>query len=389
MANTKKRDNGDGSVFFSEATQKWWAKIQYGTKDGKPLIKTFSSSDVVNGKRIVTKKLREFKKLMYSGNISISHITVNEYIEKWLENYQKFKVKATTYNRDCATFRSHIKQTIGRKKLTEIKAADIQQLLNNEVNCYSPKTIEKTYSLLNKVYKYAIKMGDVSVNPCYGVILPSIHVNKIKQKEIEEYTAEETAAMYKGIYDSYYNHNRIYKNSPAYILLLNTGLRLGEALGLKWDMVDLYNDLLKIRATLETVTTVNGREKVLTMPKTKSSYRTIPINKTAKDMLIELKKRNELQGIESDFVICNQKGECCEANNFRRDFKRFCERYGIKYRGIHALRHTFASRLFRNGADIVVVSKLLGHNNPTITQNIYIHILDEQKAKAIKLLDVI
>lgn len=389
MANVKKRDNGDGSVFFSEATQKWWAKIQYGTKNGKPLIKSFSSSDTVNGRRIVTKKLREFKKLMYSSKVSISHITLNEYIETWLENYQKFKVKTTTYNRDQATYKSHIKYTIGGRKLTEIKAEDIQLLLNSEVDHFAPKTIEKTFSLLNKVYKYAIAIGDAAVNPCYGVVAPGTYVNKIKQKEIEEYTIQETNAIYTGVYDSYYNHNRLYKNSPAYILLLNTGLRLGEALALKWSMVDLENDLLNVRATLETVVTDNGRERVLTMPKTKSSNRTVPLNKAAKDMLIELRKRNEDTGIDYDFVICNSKGECCEANNFRRDFKRFCTRYGIKYKGLHALRHTFASRLFRNGADVVVVSKLLGHNNPTITQNIYIHILDEQKAKAIKLLDAI
>ncbi|MGN1317920.1 MAG: tyrosine-type recombinase/integrase [Lachnospirales bacterium] len=389
MANAKKRDNGDGSVFFSESTQKWWAKIQYGTKNGKPLIKAFSSSDAANGKRIVTKKLREFKKLMYSGKVSISHITVNEYIEKWLKNYQKFKVKTTTYNRDWATYKAHIKYTIGSRKLAEINTEDIQLLLNNEVNYYAPKTIEKTLSLLNKVCKYGVTVGDIVVNPCSGVVMPSIYANKIKQKEIEEYTIQETDAMYDGIYDSYYNHKGLYKNSPAYILLLNTGLRLGEALALKWDMIDFDSNFLKIKATLETVTADKGREKILTVPKTKSSYRTVPINKMAKDMLMELKIRNELQCIESDFVICNLKGECCEANNFRRDFKRFCTRYGIKYRGLHTLRHTFASRLFRNGADVVVVSKLLGHNNPTITQNIYIHILEEQKVKTIKLLDAI
>lgn len=106
-------------------------------------------------------------------------------------------------------------------------------------------------------------------------------------------------------------------------------------------------------------------------------------------MLHELSKRNELQNIYSNFVVCNLIGDSFNDNNYRRDFKRFCERYDIEYKGIHSIKHTFASRLFRRGVDVNTVSKLLGHSNTSITQNIYIHILDEQKAKAVNLFDSI
>lgn len=112
-------------------------------------------------------------------------------------------------------------------------------------------------------------------------------------------------------------------------------------------------------------------------------------NVSNEEMIKELKKRNEEQGIESPYIVCNLNGDSFNDNNYRRDFRRFCERYDIPYRGIHTLRHTFASRLFRKGIDVQTVSKLLGHNNPTITQNIYIHILEEQKAKAIEMFDTI
>lgn len=387
---TKKRDNGDGTIFFSEASRKWYAKIQYGMDfNGKPLIKTYTSKDTKKGKSIVTKKLRNFKKRMAAGEVDIMQATsLNSYIENWLNDYQKIRVKETTFYRDCTIFNSHIKSTIGGKKLNEIKHSDIQRLINSEKDRFANKTIEKTYSLLNRVYKHAVKFGDVNKNPCDGVVLPSIHTNSVKPREIQEYTVKETDDMKEGIYDSFYNHSRLYRASPSYLILLNTGMRLGELLGLRWDMVDIELGILKVTATLETISGKGTKKKILALPKTKSSYRTIALNKTTLEMLNEIKKRNELQGISSEYVVCNLNGDCFNDNNYRRDFKRFCERYGIAYKGIHTLRHTFASRLFRKGVDVQTVSKLLGHHNPTITQNIYIHILEEEKAKAIYLFDM-
>lgn len=243
--------------------------------------------------------------------------------------------------------------------------------------------------MLNRVFKRAVQLKDLNHNPCSGVALPSVHTNSIQPKEIEEYDVEETDAIEAAIKDSWENHSKLYRASPSYILLLNTGMRLGELLALRWKNVDLRNKLIKVRENQETVKIDSKRKTVTTLPKTKSSYRTIPINKKAYEMLMELKRRNEETKIKSLYVVSNLKGEPFNDNNYRRDFKRFCERYEIEYKGIHTFRHTFASRLFRNGIDVPTVSRLLGHSNTSITENIYIHILEEQKVKAIKLLDCI
>lgn len=388
MTKTRK-DNREGTIFFSETENKWIAKIQYGVDyNGNPLTKRFTSKDK-RGKQIVTKKLTEFKKQILLGEVGTSKVTLNDYIENWLEIYQKPKVKETTYYRDCTVFNGHIKYTIGHKRITDIKAIDVQRLINNEKDKYANKTIEKTYSLLNRVFNRAVALGDVGKNPCVGIVLPTIHSNLIKPKIMTEYTIEETEKMKNGIYDSFYNHSRLYRAAPSYLILLNTGIRLGELLALTWDKIDFDNNLMKISATQETIRGEDKLKKVTTLPKTKSSYRTVVLNKTALEMIKELRKRNKEQGIESSYVVCNLKGDSYNDNNYRRDFKRFCERYSIPYKGIHTLRHTFASRLFRRGIDVQTVSKLLGHNNPTITQNIYIHILEEQKAKAVELFDAI
>lgn len=325
MTKTRK-DNGEGTIFFSEVENKWIAKIQYGVDyNGKPLTKKFASKDK-KGKQIVTKKLNEFKKQMLLGEVGTSKVTLNDYIENWLDTYQKPKVKETTFYRDCTVFSSHIKYTIGYKKITDIKTIDIQRLINNEKDIYANKTIEKTYSLLNRVFSRAVILGDVGKNPCMGIVLPTIHSNSIKPKNITEYTIEETDKMRNGIYDSFYTHSKLYRASPSYLILLNTGIRLGELLALTWDKVDFDNNLIKITATQETISGKDKFKKVTTLPKTKSSYRTVVLNKTSLEMIKELKKRNEEQGIESPYIVCNLNGDSFNDNNYRRDFRRFCER---------------------------------------------------------------
>lgn len=201
-----KNINGEGSVYFLESQNRWVAKIQYGKDNkGKLLIKQFSSQDKKKGKQIVSKKLQEFKKQLILGNTKTCNIKLNDYIVSWLETYQKPKVKATILHRDYTVFNGHIKYTISGRKISDIKQLDIQRLINSEKDIYANKTIEKTYSLLNRVFSTAVMLGDINKNPCVGVVLPSIHSNKVAPKEICEYTEEETNRMKEGIYNSFYN----------------------------------------------------------------------------------------------------------------------------------------------------------------------------------------
>lgn len=128
--NKEKRVNGQGAVFYSESNKKWIAKIQVGTdNNGNPIIKRFSST---KSKSEATKKLEEFKRKMLINEYSSNKAILNDYIENWLELYQKPKVKATTLHRDVTAFENHIRHTIGHMKLKDIDVQVVQNLINSE-----------------------------------------------------------------------------------------------------------------------------------------------------------------------------------------------------------------------------------------------------------------
>ena len=114
----------------------------------------------------------------------------------------------------------------------------------------------------------------------------------------------------------------------------------------------------------------------------------IPLNRIATEMLQEMKSRNSLSNISSNVVFPSYKGGYLNGRSVQRTFTRICDEIGVKHKGIHALRHTFGSVLVRKKVDIKVVSEILGHSDVKFTYNRYIHIINEQKAEAINLLDV-
>jgi integrase len=91
--------------------------------------------------------------------------------------------------------------------------------------------------------------------------------------------------------------------------------------------------------------------------------------------------------IDNDLVFPNEIGEPTDARNLTRSYKRVLDRAGIKYKKFHALRHTFATRLFERGVPLITVSKLLGHSDTSITADIYTHVMPEEKIKAIEKLN--
>lgn len=385
MSKTTRRDNHEGSIFYSETENRWIASIQYGVdNNGKPLVKRFTSTKE-NGKKIVRDKLNEFKQKNMLGKVGSNSgsMPLNKYILMWLDTFQKINVKQSTFVRDKNIFRCHIKETIGYLKINEITPLHIQKLLNYKAESLSSSSVEKIYSLLNRVFTKAVKLGDLKINPCKAVTFPKRCKDKYKQIELKIYTLEETQKMKEAIFDSYNEGRKLYRTSPSYILLLNTGMRVGELLALTWDNVDFDNNMLKVVATQETICSEHVYKRINTTPKTKSSYRTIPLNETAIEMLRELQRRNEVEGIKTEYVVSNVNGGSVSDNNYRRSFRRFCKRYNITYKGVHAFRHTYATRLFDNDIDVQLVSKVLGHNNTQITRDIYIHVLDEHIVKTI------
>lgn len=374
--------NGKGAVFQVSDT-KWVAKICLGVDDnGKPIIKQFSGKT----EAIAKKKLRDFKKSTdYTEKHIPSNDTVRAYFTAWMKEYQFHKLKPSSYDRLESTVVNHIFPHLGNMKVDKVTRNHVQVLINQ---LYSEKnlsysSIKKVYVALNACYKHALTDGTVLRNPCIGISLPTAfertkEVVALSEKEIEQLRTAIT------------NANTSCTYAHAYLLILNTGMRMGEALSLKWEDVDFVNKTITITKNniLSKKRDENGERlggyelRTQDSTKTANGNRTIPLNRSAEAALLELKKGNH-----TPHVIVNSRQHTVLPSNFERTFQGILKRAEMAPYGIHALRHTFASMLFSKGVDVKIVSKLLGHSSVKITYDTYVHLFEKDLERVTEVLD--
>lgn len=387
--NTRKK-NGEGSV-YQLPNKRWVGKLQIGRKpNGKPNRKTFSGKTEAEVKR----KIREFNKNKdkYSSE-NISTLSFEEYINKWLYTYKRNELKPSSFDRLESTIKNHIIPNLGYLQLANIETEDVQFLINNMFdNGLSHSSIKKVFDACNAIFKYAV-IRDLKYNPIQGVKMPSI--KHFAKNEIRYFSKEEIKRFEEEATRKYKTGNPVYKNGYAFVLMLNTGIRESEVLGIdKYNDIDLENNTLRIR---KNVVIIKKRDKtdpsiitgydtrVQDTVKTDAGDRIIPLNSKAKESIMYLMN---IHDNNSNLLISNNSENALSPTTLNKTLKKILFAAGIDECGTHTLRHTFASRLFENGIDAKVVSELLGHANVTITYNTYIHLIKEQKIKAIQSLDI-
>lgn len=378
--------NGDGSV-FQVSENKWVAKISLGTKpDGSPKVKQFSGKT----ESIVRKKLKEYKKSVEFAEKRLPTAeTARSYFEKWLKEIQYFKLKPSSYDRLERTLHNNIYPYLGGLKMDKITRNQVQTLVNQLYNKQglSYSTVKKAYVALNSGFQYALLDDVVSKNPCLGVELPAEGERKT---EAASMSPVDVTRLVEEIAKTDKNGNPLYHYGYAFVLILNTGLRMGEALALTWEDVDWERRLITVNKNMVMTKkrdnegeTRRGYEMTIqNSAKTVSGNRSIPINKTAEDALRKLQNNND-----TPYVVVNNRQHRVLPSNFERSFHAVLKNAGLERYGVHALRHTFASNLFRKGVDVKIISRLLGHSTVKITYDIYVHLLDEDIGSVTSVLD--
>lgn len=324
------------------------------------------------------------------------HMTLSEYAEYWLSTYKFGSVANSTYDRLECALNVHIKNSdLGDKELFDITYDDVQTFINSKKTNMSLSSLKKIKEVLSPCFHYAKMSGLIESNPMDLVVFPRNDKSlSVKTKVIECYNDKEIEKIAITSTYPYYKENaRRYRYAPMFTFILNTGLRFGECLALTWDDINFENDTISVNKTLSAIknrNTEDSRRKiqVVSSPKTYNSTRILPMNKVARDMLLEMKTRNSISKIESNIVFPNYSGEYINMRSVQETFASICKDVGVEHKGIHALRHTFGSVLVRNKVDIKVVSELLGHTDVKFTYNRYIHIINEQKAEAMNILNI-
>lgn len=383
----KKHEHGTGSVYFRSSDQRWVGRLKIGQKpNGKPDYKVvYCKSEPEAHKRL---------KEIYLESVKTEYVYVNKesfaaYLDLWMTTVKILELKPKSYDRLEQTISLYVKPSLGEIQLSTVTSDDIQQMLaklKDEGKSYS--TIKKAYDAVNAAFKWGLRCEPPKVkkNPAANVIVPSRKL--FAQKQIPFYTKDEATALITQAYSKWGNGKRRYPLGAFVPLLINTGLRMGELLALKWGTdIDFENRTLKVH---NNIVFVRDRDKdkgykLLEQETVKSDAgqdRTIPLNDNAYAALLDI---YQVTGNET-YVMTTSEHTQVKPRQLDQMFRRIAVATGLpedKIYGVHALRHTFATLLLSNGIDIKTVSSLLGHADVSITYNTYIHVMREQKAKAL------
>lgn len=313
-------------------------------------------------------------------------VTVGEYIKDWLYNVKANTLKPSSFDRKEEVINYQILPYIGDICIDSLSADDIQAMVNELKVRYSFSTVKKAYECINACLKYAVKRRDIAYNVAESVTIPTN--TERSNSDIHFFSEDEIRLILQESVRCYKNGSRVYRMGEIFVFLLNTGLRIGEALALEWQNVDFKKQLVTVRSNVVYVkdrSESNRSYCCVKQPstKTRNGSRIIPLNSEAMRALISLRELND----NTPYVFATKNGKRITPRNIDRTFRSILKRCGIACTGVHSLRHTFASRLFAKGVDVKTVSELLGHSDVGITYDTYIHLIQEQRITAVKAIE--
>ena len=312
-------------------------------------------------------------------------ITIETAASKWLK-MKASVVKSSSYDRLEATVQNQILPFFGQLRLDELDPTCVQDWIDELADSFSYSTLTKAFQSLNAIIDYAVLHNLIPVNHIRDrAVLPRNNGRNLR--DIVTFTPAECERIVKSSYEK----NELGETDPRAPLLpflLNTGLRIGEALALRWNDIDLKHQFVRIRRNIKSVRNRSGKNDephYLTVEqnsvKTKTSDRIVHLNQAAMRALDRLCRRSD-----SDLVFPNRNGAFCSYASIRRMMQRVFRRAQVPVRGFHVFRHTFATNLFAQGVEVKTVSSILGHSSVKITYDIYIHSIQEQEARAVAML---
>ncbi len=357
-----RRDQGDGTI-YQRADGRWCARLSLGVKNGKRVRKDFYGKT----RREVQTKLKQFLKDQQAGLLVVNEkITVDEYLQQWLEEIVEKKNKPSTYRSYADTVRLYIVPAVGDMKLSVLAPAHVQRLLNDlHSSGLAARTVAYVRSILRTALNQALKWGYVVRNAAALAESPRQEKHMITPL---------TASQVRQLLFSVEGH----RLASLYHLALGLGLRRGELLNLRWADVDLAGQTLRV-----------------TVGKTRASARVLPLSAPLVASLQAHWERQQAERLalgvdwkEHGFIFPSEVGTAIPGRNLLRHFKASLKKAGLPQTiRFHDLRHTCATFLIAQGTHARVVMEVLGHSQIGTTMNIYGHVASDTQKTALSGLD--
>ena len=329
--------------------------------------------------------------------------TLNETFDRYIST--KYNLRESTRSSYLYTYDHYVRDTFGLKRIAEIKYSDVLQFYYHLLNQQgiSLGTLDSVHCLLHPTFQLAVRDEIIRKNPTDGV-MKEISRESGKNRGIRHaLTIEQQRCFMEYIA----NHPIYYHWWPMFTILLGTGCRIGEALGLRWKDLDFEKRIISINHSL-VYYPANGSNKCVlrvSLPKTDTGIRTIPmldIVKDAFEMLYEEQKENGFNETEIDgmtgFIFCNRFGSVPNPQTVNHTIKRIANNYNAdevvrakkEHRdpiilpnfSCHHLRHTFCTRLCENETNLKVIQSIMGHKNIETTLDIYAEATEKKKQES-------
>lgn len=307
-------------------------------------------------------------------------ITLDQFLDAWWPDYER-SLRPTAQDSEGGRMRNHIRPLLGRHRLDEIDASVVRAWVKKLEHGFdgmvgsrrriplSPKSVHNCHGLLYRIMQAAITERRLRTNPCAGTPLPARTRKEMKFLSDPE-IGRLVAAMPK--------HWR-----PLVVLLVSTGLRWGEAIGLRVGRVDLEAKRPFVRV-LEHLHELGDGALVWGDPKTAMSRRTVPITARVVELLRPLVEGRPADGL----VFLTPTGLTVRTRNFRRIWVKATRAAGLEGLRVHDLRHTHAALLIARGHLMYVIARRLGHSSETITSTLYGHLREEVDDSVLESVDL-
>ncbi len=367
----KRRPSGDGLI-RKRADGRWEARIVVGHRSsGTPIYR----SVFANKQSTLMPKLAELKEQFEGVELTEkSSITLEDWLERWMEEYKKPILRPSTYARYGSDIRNHIVPYLGSKKLTQLKTADIQKHYNRLLESGRKKdfkkgsglsnaTVRGIHMILNEALDNAVREDLIPKNPAAKTSPP-----KIQRKEKQVLTKNQIETFMKLLDGDEHWHDFFYTE-------IITGLRQGEICGLCWEDFDETNGTLRVSRSIDYL---HG-EPVIGETKTEDGKRTIYLPDSLWRIFIERKKRTISRWIFPNLL---RPEDPMNPSAAYRQLKKLLQMADLPNIRFHDLRHTFTSLAANTGIAPKTLSEIVGHTKASFTLDTYAHVTGDMQKNA-------
>ncbi len=362
------KGNKGGYVFYDKSRNRWVVEyyiISSKTQEEKLTRKSF----------IDEKEAKDYFSSIQcqKGNelfIKNNGIPLNELMRANLK--RKFDMNLlgeTQFSRVTKTIEKLEQNELFNRKIEDLTSEEIQRYLNSLKENYSNSYIKKIYEQISQAFNFAINRGYIIRNPLMDVVKPkSMKKDKVvRAMEIEE------QQKFTEYLESKTIKEEPYKN--VFLIQMFMGLRVGEALALRYGDIDLRKNIINVNKTL----TKDKNEHVIMgdTTKTYAGIREVPIPEFIRDSIIEQMVIAENNPDKQLFISNN--GKLIDGKNVNRILKERLSKLGIEGITTHSLRHTYGTRCVEAGMRAVALQRLMGHTDVSVTLNTYTSVFNKYK----------